>query len=82
MLKNNHQFFENRECKYFPCHEEAEHINCLFCYCPLYSQQYCPGQYTYVEFDGQKVKDCSGCVYPHRPENYENIIRILEQKDK
>ena len=27
--------FENRECKYYPCHE-TDNINCLFCYCPLF----------------------------------------------
>ena len=35
----HHQFFQNRECKYFPCHKgiDEEEFNCLFCYCPLYA---------------------------------------------
>lgn len=45
--KNNFKYFENRDCKYYPCHK-AEHINCLFCYCPLYLKDDCPGTYTWI----------------------------------
>lgn len=37
-MENSHRFFENRECKYFPCHKGLEDFNCLFCYCPLYNK--------------------------------------------
>ncbi|MGN1180093.1 MAG: cysteine-rich small domain-containing protein, partial [Suilimivivens sp.] len=30
-MENSHRFFENRECKYFPCHKGLEDFNCLFC---------------------------------------------------
>ena len=80
-MKNDSQFFENELCQYFPCHRGIEHINCLFCYCPLYTRENCPGQFVYLEVNGQQVKDCSDCIYPHRPENYENIIRLLKSKN-
>ena len=35
----NYQFFQNRDCEFFPCHQgvRKEDFNCLFCYCPLYA---------------------------------------------
>ena len=35
---SHYDFFQNRECEYFPCHPGAdpETFSCLFCYCPLY----------------------------------------------
>lgn len=65
-----YQYFSHRSCEYFPCHEGAdpEDFNCLFCYCPLYVLgTECGGAFTILP-DG--TKDCSGCLYPHRRENY------------
>lgn len=76
-MKNSSSFFENRECEYFPCHDGLENFNCLFCYCPLYYMENCPGRPEYIETDGKKIKDCTKCTFPHQPENYEAIIRIL-----
>ncbi len=70
----NYQFFQNKECEYFPCHKGAqeETFNCLFCYCPLYALgDGCGGNFSYTE-DG--IKDCSACLIPHRRENYERIL--------
>ena len=38
-VPNSDRFFQNRECRYFPCHTGVpeEEFNCLFCYCPLYT---------------------------------------------
>ena len=72
-------YFQNRECEYFPCHEDAdaENFSCLFCFCPLYAlADRCGGSFTYTE---QGVKDCSGCLRPHRRENYEKILELLPQ---
>ena len=70
----HHQFFQNRECKYFPCHkgvDEAD-FNCLFCYCPLYMLgKKCGGDYVYTE---KGVKTCVGCTFPHRKENYAAVL--------
>ncbi len=80
------RFFQNRDCEYFPCHKDAdpETFNCLFCYCPLYALgESCGGGFTYTK-DG--VKDCSACLFPHRPENYgrvcETLGEIIEQCKK
>jgi len=74
----NYDFFQNRECEYFPCHRRADEdtFSCLFCYCPLYALgEKCGGNFTYTE---QGIKDCSNCLLPHRRENYN---RIMEKMD-
>ena len=75
----NYDFFQNRECDYFPCHKGAdpETFNCLFCYCPLYALgEDCGGNLTYTE-DG--IKDCSNCLRPHRKECYGDICKNAEE---
>ena len=76
-MENSYRFFENRECAYFPCHNGLEDFNCLFCYCPFYLRENCPGNPAYMEKDGRTIKICTDCTFPHRPENYDEIIRIL-----
>ena len=74
---SHYDFFQNRECEYFPCHrvEDPERFSCLFCYCPLYALgDRCGGCFTYTQ-DG--IKDCSGCLRPHRRENYESICQKM-----
>ena len=71
--------FSHRECEYYPCHPgaDAERFNCLFCYCPLYALgEACGGDYVLLD---NGVKDCSACLYPHRPENYDEIIGRLAE---
>ena len=75
--KHSYDYFANRECPYFPCHEKAspEQFNCLFCYCPLYALgDRCGGKFTYLE---NGIKDCSGCVRPHEKDNYESILKQM-----
>ena len=70
----NYDFFQHKQCEYFPCHKNAdpESFSCLLCYCPLYALgDRCGGSFTYTE---EGIKDCSGCLKPHRRENYEKII--------
>lgn len=74
----NYAFFQNSSCEYFPCHkcEKAEDFSCLFCYCPLYALgDRCGGAFTYTK---EGIKDCSGCLIPHRRENYEKIMEKME----
>lgn len=78
-MKHSYRFFENKECEYYPCHKGAEPFNCLFCYCPLYHREDCPGSPQYLEKGSDKIKDCSNCVFPHQPENYEKIIQALRK---
>ncbi len=69
----HYAFFSNRDCEFFPCHPGAdpENFNCLFCYCPLYLLgEECGGNFVWLE---NGVKDCSGCLFPHRRENYDTI---------
>ena len=74
----SYKYFENRDCKYYPCHK-SEHINCLFCYCPLYSKD-CPGNYKMIETSsGKMVKSCMDCLFPHNIDNYDRIIEILSK---
>ena len=77
--KNSFDYFENKDCPYFPCHEKAsaEFFNCLFCYCPLYALgNKCGGNFSYTE-DG--VKDCSGCLLPHSKGGYDYILKSFPQ---
>lgn len=57
-MENSYRFFENKECKYFPCHEGVDDFNCLFCYCPLYHLENCPGNPIYKEKGDRKIKVC------------------------
>ena len=75
----NYKFFQNTQCEYFPCHKNAdpETFSCLFCYCPLYALgDKCGGNFTYTHTG---IKDCSGCLRPHRRECYEDIMTEMEQ---
>ena len=72
-MENSYRFFENRECQYFPCHKGLENFNCLFCYCPLYNKEKCPGNPSFIEKEGRKIKVCTNCSFPHRPENYDAV---------
>ena len=72
-MKNSFSYFQNRECEYFPCHKtKNENFNCLFCFFPLYALgDQCGGNFAYTE---NGIKDCSGCLIPHRRENYDKIM--------
>ena len=73
--QNSSFFFCNKECDCFPCHSSmGDNLNCLFCFCPLYHMQDCGGAYILNE---NGIKDCGKCVFPHKPENYQSIIRKL-----
>ena len=83
----HYDFFQNRQCEYFPCHEHAdpETFSCIFCYCPLYALgENCGGKFTYTK-DG--IKDCSQCLHPHKRECYEaitkkvgEVIKLVQKK--
>lgn len=73
--KNDHSYFANKECPYYPCHKTADEneFNCLFCYCPLYALgDRCGGNFRYME---NGVKDCSNCLVPHSKGGYDYIIK-------
>lgn len=72
----------NRECEFYPCHEEGQH--CDFCYCPFYP---CGDSSTGGEWIKNKnVWNCSGCMWIHKKENIDCIkdeikAMINEPKD-
>lgn len=75
----HYNFFQNRECEYFPCHktDRGDEFSCLFCYCPLYALgKNCGGNYRYTA-DG--IKDCSNCLVPHKRENYTYVCTKLRE---
>ena len=80
-MENSYRFFQNKECKYYPCHKGIDELNCLFCYCPLYHMEHCPGTPKYIEKEGRELKICTNCTFPHQPENYESVIQILKDRD-
>ena len=74
----NYQFFQNRDCEFFPCHAgiPEEEFNCLFCYCPLYClKENCGGNCRYTD---RGIKDCSACTKPHFRGNYEKIMEKMK----
>lgn len=74
-MRSCSEHFENKDCEYYPCHDLDE-INCLFCYCPLYHIEHCPGDPKYDRNTGKR--DCSRCDFPHKCGNYRQMIEILE----
>lgn len=71
--------FSHRECEFYPCHAGAdpEHFNCLFCFCPLYVLgEGCGGNFAMLPGG---IKDCSGCLYPHVPENYDAVLARYQE---
>ena len=82
MRENDAQYFSNKSCAYYPCHkvDNAEDFNCLFCYCPLNFVEHCPGSPEFIRTkDGRVIKNCMGCDFPHRPENYDTIINFVKK---
>ena len=77
-----YKFFENKDCEYYPCHK-AERINCLFCFCPLYSTD-CGGNCKWIyDRNGKLIKDCSDCIIPHTNGGYEYVTgRLAGKGDK
>lgn len=79
--KNTSKFFANKECEYYPCHKMEGELNCLFCYCPMYFLEKCPGSYEiFTTKSGKQMKSCLNCTYPHEPEHYEAIMKILAKQ--
>ena len=79
MRENDHSYFQNRQCKHFPCHtvEDEDEFNCLFCYCPLYMLgDKCGGSFVYTE---RGIKNCKNCALPHSAGGYEHVLSKFSQ---
>lgn len=79
MPPHSSKFFRNEACAFFPCHKgiDPASFNCLFCFCPLHYRPDCGGDYV---LRPSGAKDCSGCVFPHKAENYEAILGKLRKR--
>jgi len=75
----SYKFFINKECEYYPCHNniDEEEYSCLYCYCPLYPYEDCGGNFTILS---NGIKDCSNCLIPHNRHNYDYIVNKLKEK--
>lgn len=73
--------FTDKRCKAYPCHKGVNEssFNCKNCYCPLYRFEKCLGTPTWIESNGQRIKDCSDCSYPHQIENQSEIEKFLSE---
>ncbi|MCC8107075.1 MAG: cysteine-rich small domain-containing protein [Clostridiales bacterium] len=58
-----------------------EEINCLFCCCPFCTRDKCLGNPHFIDISRGRIKDCSDCCFPHRAENYEEIMAKLKEQD-
>lgn len=75
--KADFHFFQNRACRYFPCHGKGEgtgsvpidDFNCLFCYCPMYYIK-CGGNYKLMD---NGLKDCMQCTRNHDKDAWKYI---------
>lgn len=81
-MDNSFNYFKNTDCQYFPCHKgmKTGEFNCLFCYCPMNPFEDCLGNPVFKESRGRMLKDCSGCTFPHEPENYGKVMEFLKKK--
>ncbi|MBQ1902004.1 MAG: metal-binding protein [Lachnospiraceae bacterium] len=79
-MENSYRYFENHECRFYPCHSGQKEMNCLFCYCPMYFLDSCLGSPEYIEKDGKRIKNCSNCTFPHKAENYSQIMKFLKER--
>ena len=76
-MTENHKFYQNRKCEYFPCHklENEDKFNCLFCFCLLFMlKSDCGGKFKYTN----GYKDCSDCKLPHSKNAYSRIMSKME----
>ena len=72
----SYKFFENKECEFYPCHK-INNLNCLFCFCPLYTLD-CGGDFDIIKGkDNKPIKDCSNCILPHIESGYDFVMRGL-----
>jgi len=71
--KNSYKYFCNKDCEYYPCHN-FKRINCIFCYCPIYSFD-CGGNYIILK---NGIKDCSKCELPHTEKGYDYVVKFLK----
>jgi Zn-finger protein len=43
----------------------------------MYLIENCAGNPNFISKGDKKIKDCSNCTFPHRPENYDKVLEVL-----
>ena len=61
-------FFENVSCKCYPCHKGMDEINCLMCFCPLFSE--CENK--------DNGNGCPECTFVHKKDMYPFVMQKLQ----
>lgn len=61
------------------CHPEQRTTNCIFCYCPVYEDTDCGGNYIILN---NGLKDCSKCLKPHTKDFIKEQLLILYGENK
>ena len=78
-MENSYKYFKTQIANIFRVTRDFRMtLIVCFCYCPMYSMPNCPGSKTYIEKNGKKIKVCTDCTFPHRPENYDKIIQFFD----
>ena len=78
---NKFKMFSHKECEYYPCHSgyDNKDMNCLWCYCPLQTKKDCPGILDgNAKWLDNNYKDCSQCTFPHDIENYDKMLKEID----
>lgn len=72
----------DKQCEYFPCHEDLE--DCTFCFCPFYPcyRHNIGGREIVNSRTGKPIWACSNCIINHQSQNIEQIIEGLLEFDE
>ena len=65
LIKATNNLYLERDSICKKCHICNGDLNCALCYCPLYDETDCGGDYTILD---NGLKDCSKCLKPHQKE--------------
>ena len=72
----NNMYLEHRTICH-KCHASHGDMNCIFCYCILYEDMDCGGNYTILD---NGLKDCSLCLKPHEKDFVrEKLLSFYQQ---
>jgi iron complex transport system ATP-binding protein len=75
IIEATNNLFESPDSICHKCHSVSGDLNCFFCYCPLYDEEDCGGDYVILN---NGLKDCSNCLRPHSEEFVEEqLMKIL-----
>lgn len=65
IIEATNGLYKSKDSICYKCHKTDGVLNCIFCYCPLYDDFDCGGNYIILN---NGLKDCSACLKPHEEE--------------